>query len=109
MKLAKSRERTQPIENIKAIKSFDKERQTEKIKSEQQNDLLQKGMKVFEAERAFQTILDGTGLSEFMGVKRTGGGSSLKPAKEGLLKLLNENTERYSADNINRLQKLITS
>ena len=53
MKLAKSRERTQPIENIKAIKSFDKERQTEKIKSEQQNDLLQKGMKVFEAERVF--------------------------------------------------------
>jgi hypothetical protein len=66
-------------------------------------------MKVFEAERAFQTTLEGTDLSEFMGVKSTAGGSSLKPAKEELLKLLNKNAERYSAGNINRLQKLITS
>jgi ERCC4-related helicase len=94
---------------LNQLRSFDKERQTEKIKSEQKNDLVQKGMKVFEAERAFQTTLEGTDLSEFMGVKSTAGGSSLKPAKEELLKLLNENTERYSTDNINRLQKLITS
>ncbi|MBL0047513.1 MAG: DEAD/DEAH box helicase family protein [Bacteroidetes bacterium] len=94
---------------LNQLRSFDKERQSEKIKSEQKNELVQKGMKVFEAERAFQTTLEGTDLSEFMGVKSTAGGSSLKPAKEELLKLLNENTERYSTDNINRLQKLITS
>ena len=94
---------------LNQLRSFDKERQTEKIKSEQKNELVQKGMKVFEAERAFQITLEGTDLSEFMGVKSTAGGSSLKPAKEELLKLLNENTERYSTDNINRLQKLITS
>ena len=47
-------------------------------------------------------------LSEFMKVKSTAG-SSLKPAKEEFLKLLNENSERYSTDNTNRLQKLITS
>ena len=94
---------------LNQLRSFDKERQIEKINSEQKNELVQKGMKVFEAERAFQTTLEGTDLSEFMGVKSTAGGSSLKPAKEELLKLLNDNTERYSADNINRLQKLITS
>lgn len=91
------------------LRSFDKERQIEKINLEQKNELVQKGMKVFEAERAFQTTLEGTDLSEFMGVKSSAGGSSLKTAKEELLKFLNENTERYSADNINRLQKLITS
>ena len=91
------------------MRSFDKERQTEKISSEQKNELLAKALKVFASERAFQTTIEGTDLSEFMGVKSTAGGSSLKPAKEELLKLLNENTERYSADNINRLQKLITS
>lgn len=94
---------------LNQLRSFDTERQTEKLKSEQKNDLVQKGLKVFEAERAFQTTLEGTDLSEFMGVKSTAGGSNLKPAKEGLLQLLNENIERYSADNINRLQKLITS
>ena len=42
-------------------------------------------MKVFEAKRAFQTTLEGTGLSEFMSVKSTAGGSSLKPAKKSCL------------------------
>jgi hypothetical protein len=77
--------------------------------TQSQNLQLKTVMKVFEAERAFQTTLEGTDLSEFMGVKSTAGGSSLKPAKEELLKLLNKNAERYSAGNINRLQKLITS
>ena len=94
---------------LNQLRSFDKERQKVKISVEQRNDLLTKGMKLFEAERAYQTTIEGADLSEFMGVKSTAGGSSLKPAKEELLKLLNENTDRYSADNINRLQKLITS
>ena len=71
--------------------------------------MLAKGLKVFEGERAFQTTIEGTDFSEFIGLKSIAGGSSLKPAKEELLKLLNENTERYSANNINRLQKLIPS
>jgi superfamily II DNA or RNA helicase len=94
---------------LNQLRSFDNERQTEKLTSDQKNDLVQKGFKVFEAERAFQTTLEGTDLSEFVGVKSTAGGSNLKPAKEGLLQLLNENVDRYSTDNINRLQKLITS
>ena len=94
---------------LNQLRSFDTVRQTEKLTSDQKNDLVQKGMKVFEAERAFQTTLEGTDLSEFIGVKSTAGGSNLKPAKERLLQLLNENVDRYSTDNINRLQKLITS
>ncbi len=39
-------------------------------------------MKVYEAERAFQTTLEETGLSEFMAVKSTARGSSLKPQKK---------------------------
>ena len=80
-----------------------------KIQANKKNDLLAKGLKVFEGEVAFQTTIEGTDFSEFIAVKSTAGGSSLKPAKKELLKLLNENTERYSADNINRLQKLISS
>ena len=68
--------------------------------------MLANGLKVFEREVAFQTTIEST---EFIGLKSTECGSSLKPAKEELLKLLNENTERYSANNINRLQKLIPS
>lgn len=94
---------------LNQLRSFDKNRQIEKVTVEQKTELVQKGLKLFEAERAYQTTLEGTDLSEFMGVKSTAGGSSLKPTKEALLKLLSENTERYSTDNINRLQKLITS
>ena len=94
---------------LNQLRSFDKERQIEKLSVEQKTELVQKGMKLFEAERAYQTTLEGTDLSEFMGVKSTAGGSSLKPAKEELLKLLGENADRYSIDNVNRLQKLITS
>ncbi len=94
---------------LNLLRSFDKERQTVKLSANNRKELIEKGMKVFEAERAYQTTLEGIDLSEFMGIKSTAGGNSLKPAKEQLLKLLSENTERYSIDNINRLQKLITS
>lgn len=94
---------------LNQLRSFDKERQIEKISSEQKKDLVAKAFKLFEAENAYQTTLDGADLSEFMGVKSTAGGSSLKPAKDALLKLLNENLDKYSIDNINRLQKIITS
>lgn len=94
---------------LNQLRSFDKERQSEKIKPQQKNELVQLGLDKFKSDRAYQMTMEGTDLSEFVGVKSTAGGSSLKPAKEELLKLLNENTDRYSADNINRLQKLITS
>lgn len=94
---------------LNQLRSFDNNRQIEKVTIEQKTELVQKGLKLFEIERVSQTVLGDTDLSEFMGVKSTAGGSSLKPAKEALLKLLSENTERYSTDNINRLQKLITS
>jgi uncharacterized protein YaaR (DUF327 family) len=44
-----------------------------------------------------------------MGVKSTTGGSSLKNAKQELLSILHENQDRYSLDNIKRLQNLLTS
>ena len=48
-------------------------------------------------------------LESFMGVRQAGGATSLARYKEDLLKLLQENTERYSTDNINRMKSLLTS
>ena len=94
---------------LNLLRSFDKERQIEKLSSAEKEALVNKGMELFNSEKAYKDTTEGIDLAEFMGVKSTAGGSSLKPAKEMLLKLLNENLERYSADNITRLQKLITS
>lgn len=46
---------------------------------------------------------------EFLGVKSSGGNTTLPIAKQQLLNLLHENEDRYSPDNINRLQSLLTS
>ena len=62
-----------------------------------------------EAEKAYQDTIEDIDLESFMGVKRTGGATSLARYKEDLLKLLQENTERYSTDNINRMKSLLTS
>lgn len=44
-----------------------------------------------------------------MGVKSSIGNGSLDAAKQELLDLLHENEDRYSLDNIKRLQNLLTS
>ena len=62
-----------------------------------------------EVEKAYQNTIEDVDLGSFVGVKRTGGATSLARYKEDLLKLLQENTERYSTDNINRIKSLLTS
>lgn len=62
-----------------------------------------------EVEKAYQDTIEDIDLESFMSVKRTGGATSLARYKEDLLKLLQENTERYSTDNINRIKSLLTS
>lgn len=105
----KVRRENNQLKVLNQLRSFDKKRQIEKISSKQKQDVVAKAFKLFEADNAYQTTMEDADLSEFMGVKNTAGGSSLKPAKEALLKLLNENLEKYSIDIINRLQKIITS
>lgn len=61
------------------------------------------------SEKAFQETIEDVDLESFTGVKQAGGATSLARYKEELLKLLNENTDRYSADNINRIKSLLTS
>ena len=62
-----------------------------------------------EAEKAYQDTIMDVDLESFMGVRQAGGATSLARYKEDLLKLLQENTERYSTDNINRMKSLLTS
>src|SRR4030043_2227695 len=62
-----------------------------------------------EAEKAYQDTIEDIDLESFMGVKQTGGATSLARYKEDLLRLLQENTERYSTDNVNRMKSLLTS
>ena len=65
--------------------------------------------KLYEAEKAYQSTTEGIDLSEFMGVKSSAGNGSLSASKQELLNLLHENEDRYSLDNIKRLQSLLTS
>ncbi|MFZ2322134.1 MAG: hypothetical protein WAV89_00410 [Ignavibacteriaceae bacterium] len=50
--------------------------------------------------------MDFEDLSDFQGVRRTGGAAS--SYKEELLLLLNQNIDRYSSDNINRMRMLLS-
>ena len=65
--------------------------------------------KLYDAESAYQATTEGIDLSEFMGVKSSAGSGSLATYKQELLNLLHENEDRYSLDNIKRLQNLLTS
>lgn len=97
------------LKALRQIRTFDNLRQQEKIGLEEKSNLLIIGRKIFDAERAFQTTIEGMDLSEFTGVKSNSGGTPLAAAKQKLLDLLHENAERYSLDNIKRLQSLLTS
>jgi len=94
---------------LRQIRSFDNERQTEIISLEEKAQLLTKAKDAFEASRAYQTTIGDADLSEFMGVRGNGGSATLANAKQELLNLLNANEERYSNDNIRRLQNLLIS
>ncbi|PIW99194.1 MAG: hypothetical protein COZ80_06675, partial [Ignavibacteria bacterium CG_4_8_14_3_um_filter_37_9] len=62
----------------------------------------------FDAEKSYQLAMDFGDITDFQGVRRTGGAASLSSYKEELLSLLNENIERYSSDNINRMRMLLS-
>lgn len=97
------------LKALRQIRSFDNERKAETIGFEDKTRLASIAKKVFEAESAFQTTMEGVDLSEFMGVKSNVGNGSLKSAKQQLLDLLHQNEDRYSLDNISRMQSLLTS
>lgn len=97
------------LKALRQIRSFDNNRKTETVSFEDKARLTSIAKKVFEAESAYQTTMEGVDLSEFMGVKSSSGNGALRSAKQELLDLLHANEDRYSADNIKRLQNLLTA
>lgn len=93
---------------LRRIRSFDRERQTERIDFAEKQTLIKQAEELFTSERAVQETMDGGDFGEFLGVRRGGGANPLAQAKTDLLKLLSENAERYSEDNIRRMQALLT-
>nr|HMN25185.1 C-terminal helicase domain-containing protein [Ignavibacteriaceae bacterium] len=96
------------LKALTLIRSFDKERQVVKLSDNEISDSKELAKKFFDAEKSYQLAMDFEDLSDFQGVKRTGGAASLSSYKEELLLLLNENLDRYSTDNINRMRMLLS-
>lgn len=94
---------------LRQIRSFDKERRIEKLLFDEKADLEKKALEIYESEKAYQNTMEDADLDSFMGVKQSGGATSLARYKEELLKLLQENIDRYSLDNMNRMKSLLTS
>lgn len=97
------------LKALRQIRSFDNERKTELLSFDDKTQLVSTSQKLFDAEKAYKDTTEGVDLSEFMGVKSSIGNGSLDAAKQELLDLLHENEDRYSLDNIKRLQNLLTS
>lgn len=97
------------LKALRQIRSFDIERKVEKLSFDEKAVIEKKALEIFEAEKAYQDTVEDIDLESFMGVKQAGGATSLARYKEDLLKLLQENTDRYSTDNINRIKTLLTS
>ncbi len=100
---------TNQLKALRQIRSFDKERKVESLSFDEKAVIEKKALEIFEAEKAYQDTVEDIDLESFMGVKQAGGVTSLARYKEDLLKLLQENTDRYSTDNINRIKTLLTS
>ncbi len=100
---------TNQLKALRQIRSFDTERKMELISFDDKARLVASAKKIFEAERAYQATIEGIDLSEFTGVKSSAGNGSLAAAKQKLLNLLHDNQDRYSLDNIKRLQSLLTA
>ena len=90
------------------IRSFDKERQLVKLSDADISESKELSKKFFDAEKSFQLTMDFEDISDFQGVRKTGGSASLSSYKEELLALLNDNLDRYSSDNINRMRMLLS-
>lgn len=96
------------LKALTLIRSFDKERQVVKLSDNEISESKELAKKFFNAEKSYQLAMDFEDLSDFQGVRRTGGAASLSSYKEELLLLLNENLDRYSTDNINRMRMLLS-
>jgi len=96
------------LKALSLIRSFDKERQLVKLSDSVTSESKELAKKFFNAEKSYQLAMDFEDLSDFQGVRRTGGAASLSSYKEELLLLLNENLDRYSTDNINRMRVLLS-
>jgi len=96
------------LKALTLIRSFDKERQVVKLSDNEISDSKELAKKFFDAEKSYQLAMDFEDLSDFQGVRKTGGAASLSSYKEELLLLLNENLDRYSTDNINRMRILLS-
>ncbi len=97
------------VVGLRKIRSFDTMRQKEKLSYQQKSTLIEIAEKVFKAEQAYQETLEGMDIASFRGVSATGGVMALGKFKEQILTLLNENKERYSDDNIQRIRTVLTS
>lgn len=93
---------------LRRIRSFDRERQAELISFTEKQTLIKQAEELFISERAVQETMAGGDFGEFLGVKKSGGANPVSQAKTDLLKLLSDNAERYSEDNIRRMQALLT-
>jgi hypothetical protein len=93
---------------LNTIRSFETERQALQLTESAVTEIKELAQKYFDAEKAYQLTMDFEDLTDFQGVKRTGGAVSLARYKEELLQLLNDNQDRYSVDNINRMRLILT-
>ncbi len=94
---------------LRKIRSFDKDRQSEKISFDKKTALAEKSGLIFKAEKAFQDTLEGLDIASFKGVSTSGGVTALGKFKEQLLLLLNDNKDRYSEDNVQRIRMVLTT
>ena len=106
--LNKVAEEKNHLKALTLIRSFDKGRQLVRLSDSEISESKELAKKFFDAEKSYQLAMDFEDLSDFQGVRRTGGAASLSSYKEELLLLLNENLDRYSTDNINRMRMLLS-
>lgn len=106
--LNKVAEEKNHLKALHIIRNFDKERQVVKFSDNEISERKVLAKKFFDAEKSFQLTMDFEDLADFQGVRKTGGAASLSSYKEELLLLLNDNQDRYSADNINRMRMLLS-
>ncbi len=106
--LNKVAEEKNHLKALTLIRSFDKERQVVKLSDNEISESKELAKKFFDAEKSYQLAMDFEDLSDFQGVRRTGGAASLSIYKEELLLLLTQNLDRYSTDNINRMRILLS-
>jgi superfamily II DNA or RNA helicase len=96
------------LKALSLVRNFDKGRQFVKISDSQIIESKTLAHQFFNSEKAYQLAMDFEDLSDFQGIRKTGGAASLSAYKEDLLSLLNSNQDRYSADNINRIRALLS-